>query len=407
MSATAPKLAAETAAAVPAGDFDVPVEALRRRRGAKWSRFGPDVLPAWVADTDFVVAEPIRRAVAAATAASDLGYPDLGPERRCPPGLASAFVAWSSRRHGWEVEPERVEVLADVVQGIYVALETLSEPGDGVVVQPPVYPPFYAAVDETRRTLVENPLAPGPGRYELDLDGLRAAAARARVLLLCNPHNPTGRAFTRPELEAVAAVAEEHDLVVISDEIHADLVFPGARHTPFGALGPEAERRTVTLASASKAFGVPGLRCAVAVFGSDELQRRFAALPSHTRGGAGSLGLAATEAAWRDGGPWLDAALSHLDANRRLVEAFVAERLPGVVLRVPEATFLAWLDCRGLGLPVEPCEHFLERAKVALGEGPAFGAPGVGHVRLNFATSRAILTEVLERMAASLGGTGG
>jgi cystathionine beta-lyase len=380
---------------------DLDLAKLRRRRGEKWALHPADVLPAWVAEMDFPLAEPVRRAVQQALDLDDLGYP-LNPR---PGDLPTVFAERMRARFGWAVDPQRVDVLSDVVQGIYAAIHQFSEPGDGVVVQTPVYPPFLEAVRDTARRLVENPLVAGARGYEMDLDGLRAAAdARTRILLLCNPQNPTGRAFARDELERLAELALERQLLVVSDEIHADLVLPDARHVPFATLGPEVEARTITLTSATKAFNIPGLRCAVAAFGSEALARRFRALPRHLLGGLGALGLAATEAAWREGQPWLDALVAYLDGNRRFVVRFVAEQLPGIGLRPPEASYLAWLDCRRLGLESTPQRFFLEHARVALSAGHVFGSPGAGFARLNFGTSRSLLAEILERMAKALRG---
>lgn len=373
---------------------------LRRRRGEKWQLYPADVLPAWVAEMDFPLAAPIRAVVEEALAADDLGYP-INPR---PQDLPTVFAARMAERFAWQVDPHDVEVLSDVVQGIYVALDRFSAPGEGVVVQTPVYPPFLHAVRELKRRLVENPLLQGgDGRWEIDFDGLRGALdAGSRVLLLCHPQNPTGRVFARAELEALAELALRHELVVVSDEIHADLVYPGARHLPFATLAPEVAARTITLTSATKAFNVPGLRCAIAHFGSAALRRRFLSLPRHVRGGIGSLGLHATAAAWTASQPWLDHVLRHLEANRDFVARTVAADLPGVAQRPPEASYLAWLDCRALILEPSPQRFFLEHARVALSPGEAFGRPGEGFVRLNFATSRALVGEILERMAGAL-----
>lgn len=382
-------------------DFDhFDLEQLRSHRGEKWRLYPDDVLPAWVAEMDFPLPPPVREVVQAAIDRGDLGYP-LHPR---PTALPEVFCQRMQERFGWTVEPGRVELLTDVVQGLYVAVTQLSAEGEGVVVQTPVYPPFLTAVRETGRRRIDNPLtASGSGRWELDLDGLAAITdPDVRLLLLCNPHNPTGRVLVRRELEAIAALAAERDWVVVSDEIHADLVYPGAEHIPFAALSPEAEARTITLTSATKAFNIPGLRCSVAAFGSDALKRRFNALPRHVRGGLGSLGLEATEAVWRRGQPWLDQVLRYLDENRAFVARFLGEQLPEVVWQPPEAGYLAWLDCRALELRPSPHAFFLERARVGLSDGPAFGPPGEGFVRLNFAAPRALLSEILERMAKAV-----
>jgi cystathionine beta-lyase len=296
---------------------------------------------------------------------------------------------------------ERIEVLVDVVQGLFVCLETFTAPGEGVVVQTPVYPPFLMAVADTSRRLVRNGLVRGSAGFEMDLEALRGAIDReTRVLMLCNPQNPTGRVFTREELEALAEVVLEHDLVVLSDEIHADLTYPGVVHVPFASLASELAERTVTLHSATKAFNIAGLRCAVAAFGSEALQQRFHSMPRKLRGGLDSFGAAATRIAWRECQPWLAELMTYLDGNRQRIAGFLAERLPAVGHVPPEATYLAWLDCRGLELPgASPFEFFLEHALVAGQDGARFGPDGEGWLRLNFATSRAVLDEALERMA--------
>ncbi|HXX46895.1 MAG TPA: MalY/PatB family protein [Myxococcota bacterium] len=380
---------------------DLDVQELRRRRGEKWQEYPADVLPAWVADMDFPVAEPIARHLAEAVRLHDIGYP-LNPT---PSALPTVFAKRMQERFGWQVDPRRVLVLSDVVQGIYIALETLCERGAGVVLQPPVYPPFFHAVRETHRRTVLNRLVRGANGYGLDLDGLRRACdAGTRVLLLCNPQNPTGRVFTRAELEGMAQLALERDLLVISDEIQCDLVYPGHRHIPFASLGPEVEARTVTLTSATKGFNIAGLRCAVAAFGSDALLARFKTVPSHVRGGLGTFGLAATEIAWTSCQPWLDDVMAYLDGNRRFVAEFLRERVPEIRHHPGESLYLAWLDCAALELGgAAPFDFFLERARVALSDGRNFGAGGETFARLNFATSRAILREILERMARALG----
>lgn len=379
---------------------DLDIAELRRRRGEKWAEYPADVLPAWVADMDFPVAEPIARQLAESARIHDLGY----PQSPTPSALPTVFAKRMLERFGWSVDPKRVLVLSDVVQGIYIALQTFTEPHGGVILQPPVYPPFFHAVRETGRRLLVNPLVRGAQGYELDLDALRKVCdSGASVLLLCSPQNPTGRVFTRAELEGIARVALERDLIIIADEIQCDLVYPGHRHIPFASLGPEVEARTLTLTSATKGFNIAGLRCAVAAFGSDELLKKFKSVPAHVRGGLGTFGLAATEIAWTEAQPWLDDVLVYLDGNRRFVAEFLRERMPLIVHDSPESLYLAWLDCAGLELGgAAPYDFFLERARVALTDGRNFGPGGETFVRLNFATSRPILREILERMARVL-----
>ena len=380
---------------------DLDIGTLRKKHGEKWATYPDDVLPLWVADMDFPTAEPIQAALHQALSVGDIGYP-INPT---PSGLPTVFAERVRERFGWEVDPERVEVITDVVQGLYIALHAYSQPGEGAIVQTPIYPPFLEAVDEMGRRLIVNELVRGDGGYEIDFDALRAGVDRGtRLLLLCNPHNPTGRVFTRQELEALAEFALEHHLVVVSDEIHADLVYPGNTHIPLATLGHDIEAQTVTLISATKAFNIAGLRLTVAVFGSETLQNHFNELHRHIRGGLSILGLEATRAAWTSGQPWLDEALVYLEGNRDFVAQFLAEQIPGIKHHPPEATYLYWMDCRELGLDRSPYWFFLKNAKVALSNGRVFGQGGEGFVRLNFATSRAILNEALEQMAKALSG---
>jgi len=379
------------------GSLDLDLATLRAHCGEKWRRYPDDVIPAWVAELDFALAAPIRAVLEAALEHHDFGYPQSPRDA----GVPATFCDRMRERFGWSVEPERVELLADVVQGVYLALDCFTEAGDGVVIHTPIYPPFLTALEETGRRLVDNPLRRGAERYELDLEGAREAAP-ARMLLLCNPHNPTGRVFERDELAALARLAEERDWIVVSDEIHADLVYPGRTHVPFASLSPAAAARTVTLTSATKAFNIPGLRCAVAAFGTPELQARFNAVPYHQRGGLGSLGMAATVAAWGQSQGWLDRVLAELDDRRQELARFVSSRYPEFEYRLPEASYLAWFDCRSFDLKPSAYRFFLERARVALSPGELFGPAGRGFVRLNFGTSRSLLAETLDRLDAAL-----
>jgi cystathionine beta-lyase len=374
-------------------------EDLRRSNRIKWTLHGADVLPAWVADMDFPVAPPIQHALQELILASDLGYHHVP----LSPRLRAAVVSHMAERFSFAIEPRRVKPLVNVVQGLDASVMLHSEPGDGVVVMTPIYPPFLAAVERGGRRLVESPLARTEERYEIDFDRLAASVdPDTRVLLLCNPHNPTGRVFDRSELETLGEIALRHDLVVVSDEIHAELVYPGHRHIPIASLAPEIEHRTITLTAATKAFNIAGVPSAFAIFGSDEMAEPFRELPPHLLGHCGILDDAATHAAWTEGQPWLDEVMAYLLENRSLVLEFLARELPEVRVLAPEATYLAWLDCRELDLPADPHVFFLEQAKVALSPGRDFGTPGEGFVRLNFATSKTILTEILERMAKAV-----
>lgn len=380
-------------------DFLLTLEQLRAREGVKWRRYPPDVLPAFVADMDFAVAPAVQEVIEHLVRRNDYGYGAMEDTER----VANAFARRMRARYGWELDPALTLCPIDVVQGIVAVLVALTERGDGVVAQTPVYPPFLKAVENTGRRLVENPLVDDGERFVVDLDGLRSAVdAGTRMILLCNPHNPTGRVLTREELEGIASVALERDLVIVSDEIHSELIYPPARHVPIASLGPAVAARTVTLTSATKAFNIAGLRCSVAAFGGVGLHDRFvAAIPDHLLGRPNRFGIEATIAAWARGDDWLERVLGYLDRNRR----HVAETLCAAGFRhhPPEGTYLAWLDCTPLDLPGRsPFEFFLERAKVGLSDGAEFGAPGAGSVRLNFATSAEVLEQVLDRMTSAL-----
>lgn len=368
-----------------APDFSADLEKLRARRSVKWTRYPDDVLPAWVAEMDFPLAPPVHDALASAVARSDAGYADSDH-------VASAFAAFAASRYGWKVDTAHVLPVADILTGIGITLDVLTEPGDGIVVNPPIYPPFFTIVRDRGRDIVEVPLG---SDWRLDLDGLeRAFAAGARAFLLCNPHNPTGTVFTRAELEAVAELARQHDVLVLSDEVHAPMTLAGAEHVPYLSL----ESGGIAFASASKAWNVAGLKCAVVVAGSEETLTAFGRVPGHVHYQLGHFGVLATLAAFREGTPWLDGLVVHLDRQRDLL-ARLLDELPQVLLVRPEAGYLTWLDCRALGFGDDPSAVFLERGRVALSPGPAFGTEGNGFARLNIATSPELLTEAVRRMS--------
>jgi cystathionine beta-lyase len=372
---------------------------LEGRLSEKWQRYGPGVLPAWVAEMDYPIASAIRAVIERALDHDDFGYP-AGRHARLVP---EAFAERMWRRFGWRAEPDHVVVLSDVVQGLYIALLAYTAPGDGIVIQTPIYPPFLISVKDTGRRPVICPLSDQGDRLGIDFDALRAASADAKVLMLCHPHNPSGRVFTRAELEALAALAIERDWLILSDEIHADLAHPGHPFIPFAALGPEAAERTVTLSSATKAFNIAGLRCAVAHFGTRELKARFdGALPEHVRGGIGILGQHCTVAAWRECDDWLAHVSSLLDQQRQTLVTALRSELPEARVYLPEATYLAWLDLSALALEPTPAEFFRRHARVALSDGSYFGPGFERHARLNFATSPAILKQILQRMNAAV-----
>lgn len=373
-----------------------PADELRRTRtSVKWRAHPVDVLPAWIAELDCDPCPAVVDAVTRAVSQGDTGYAWTVP-------YAEAFADLAAAQWSWTVDPRRVVCVADVLTGIARLLEVVTDPGGAVVVSSPVYHSFFTVIDAVGRQAVDAPLTP-EGR----LDPAVLAETFARVTaggqraayLLCNPHNPSGTVHSPAELAMVADLARAHDVQVVSDEIHAPLVLPGARHTPYVTV-PGAEGG-IAVTSASKAWNLSGLKSAVVVPGDDALAqvRRLHPFVGY---GASHLGAIAQTAAWNDGREWLARLVGELDANRSLLETLVREQLPGARLLRPEATYLAWLDCRDLGLGDDPAAHFREHGSVALSDGPSFGASGAGHVRLNYGTSPENLTEVVGRMASSL-----
>lgn len=372
------------------------LDRLRSLTCAKWNWFDADVLPAWVADMDLPPAPVAVEAVRALTERGDFGYNFSA--HGC---LPDTYAQWETRRHAWTPDPARTRVFCDVLQVVDVALSLHTKPGDGVVIFTPVYPPFFPAITGCDRRVIDCPL--DPEGWRLDAQVLRDAIdERTTTILLCNPHNPTGRAFAREDLTVIAEVAAEHDLLVISDEIWADLVYEPATHIPFASLSDDAAARTVTASAASKAFNLAGLRCAVAHFGSDEVFSGLKAMPGHLLGGPSSLGAAATLAAWTDGEAWLEKTRSHLMALRDHALSRLAAELPEVRAVSPEATYLMWLDFRALGLGDDPSAWLVDHARVGLSTGPDFGPHGAGFARLNFATTEGILDELLDRIVAAV-----
>jgi cystathionine beta-lyase len=380
-------------------DFELSQPALRARRNSKWNQYGPDVIPAWVAEMDFSVAAPIQSAIERIVKDGDYGYP-LRDGQRADRAAAQAFVHRMKSRFDWDVSPDLVLPMADLVQGTYAPILAFSDPGDGVILQTPNYPPFRDAIQTTERKLLPLPMRNQGDRYGFDIDELTSLLARdTRIFVLCNPQNPTGRVFSRDELLALGQFAILHDLIVISDEIHSDLVHPGQTHIPFASLSSEIAARTVTLNSATKSFNIPGLRCALMAFGSEELKGRFhKRIPSKLTGSGNIIGIDATVAAWTECQPWLDAVMGHLLKARDRVKEVLAAEAPEILFHSPEATYLGWLDCTKLRLSTSAFQFFLDNARVGLSAGETFDPACAQFVRLNFATSMPILNEILDRM---------
>jgi cystathionine beta-lyase len=334
---------------------------------------------------DFPLAEPVKAALHEAVERDDTGY--LGPGLH---GVPHALAEFAARRLGWQVDPEQVIVATDVMVGVEECLRVLTEPGAGVVITPPVYPPFFADVVHTGRQVVEAPLSGG----DLDIAAIeRAFEAGAQAILLCNPHNPLGRVWSRGELAALADLADEHGAWVLSDEIHGPLA---EGFTPIHAVSS----RAVALTSASKAFNLAGLKLGLIVTAGGEARDRIAPLAHEAHWRAGYLGAVAAKAAFTEGDEWLDETLATLASNKELLGELLAEHLPDVGYVPPAASFLAWLDCRSLG--DDPAAIFLERGRVALSRGLDFGVQGAGFARLNFGTDPERLEEAVSRMAAAL-----
>ncbi|MFF1303619.1 MalY/PatB family protein [Streptomyces sp. NPDC058307] len=373
------------------------LEQLRRRTSMKWRTYPADVLPLWVAEMDVPLAEPVARAVRDAVALGDTGYP-------AGTAYAEALAGFASERWDWDgLAVERTAIVPDVMLGVVEMLKLVSGPGDPVVVNSPVYPPFYQFVGNMDRRVVEAPLG-GDGRIDFEVledafRRVRKGAARP-AYLLCSPHNPTGTVHSAEELAEAAALARTYGVRVVADEVHAPLTAAGVTFVPY--LSVPGAGSGLSLMSASKGWNLAGLKAAVAVAGPDAADD-LARLPEEVGHGPSHVGVLAHTAALRDGGAWLDALLTGLDDNRRLLAGLLAESLPAVRYEPAEATFLAWLDCRALDLGDDPAAVFLERGRVALNSGVPFGTGGAGFVRLNLATSPELITEAVRRMAAALG----
>jgi cystathionine beta-lyase len=370
----------------------------RASESVKWHRYPEDALPLWVADMDFRSPEPVLRALRERVEHGIFGYPqELS-------GLREAFREHLAHDHGWQVEAEAVILVPGVVTGFNIATHAMTAPGDGVLAQTPVYYPILYAPGNAGCLLEQMELTlRSDGQYEIDFDLLESTITpRTRIFILCNPHNPVGRVFRPEELERMAEICLRHNVVICSDEIHCDLLFPGHSHTPIASLHPEIARRTITLMAPSKTYNIAGLHCSMAVIEDRNLRERFQAARAGLVPWVGLLAQVAALAAYCGGGQWLQEVLQYLEANRDFLLDYVDKELPGVSMARPEGTYLAWLNCRAADLPVNPHKYFLEEAKVALNDGANFGRGGEGFVRLNFGCPRATLEAALERMRKAL-----
>ncbi len=382
------------------GFDDLDIAELSARAGAKWARAVDEgLLPAWVADMDFPVA-PVIRSALHEQIETDLGYPNW--VHGTP--LREEFAARMRDRYGWEPDPGSVREQTDLIQALQLILHLSTRRGDSVVVQTPNYPPFLASIRRMGLQQLDFPFVDRGDGWVLDMEAFeqRVARHRPRVLVLVNPHNPTGRVHTRAELEQIADIAERFDLLVVSDEIHAEIVFEPHVHIPFASLGPDAAKRTVTITSAGKSFNLAGLRCAVVHYGSERLLRRRDAEPFDLYGAVSVPGVIATLAAWRHGDAWQRDLMQVLERNRRHVDAVLRERIPAARHHLPEGTYLTWIDAGPLGFD-DPVERVRERGRILVEGGLRFGSGCRNYVRINFATSAELLDMILEGVTSALG----
>lgn len=372
-----------------------PLEHLRRRTSAKWGLYPDDVLPMFVAEMDYPLAPEIAAALRAAIERSDTGY--VNPSDT---SAVEAFAAFARERWGWAPAVADIRTTTDVSVAIVETLRRLAAPGDGVIITPPVYPPFFDLVPEAGARVVEVPLRTGTDGAALDLAGIdRALAAGARGVLLCNPHNPLGLVHTRDELAELARIVARHDGFVVSDEIHAPLTHPGVAFTPYLSVSEEARAHGIAAESGSKAFNLAGLKAALIVPEGERMARLVRELPEEVSFRTGHLGLLATGVGFARSRGWLDATVEAVVANVELLEAQLAEKLPGARLWRPQASYVAWVDLTALGWGDDPAAMLLERARLALSNGPAFGREGRGHVRINLACAPELVVEAVDRMA--------
>lgn len=392
----------------PLGDALLPPESrlspaeLRQRRSMKWATHGEDVLPAFVAEMDLAPPLCVQEAIADVAARGDYGYPPH-LATGAPHPLALAHAARMAALYGFEPEPDLGVPVADLVQALYLCVAAFTDPGDCVLIQEPIYPPIRAAVLDQGRQVATLPMradGQGPALSAAELDA--RLPNRTRLLLLCNPHNPTGHVATRPQLDALASLCLSRDMVVVSDEIHADLVFDGRAHVPLAALGAEIGACTVTLVSGTKAFNIPALSTGLMQFGSGGLKQRFAArIPLKGLGLANAFGVAATLAGWARGDEWLDRLRTYLQAARDHVQRRLAAEAPGIGFAAPQATYMAWLDLSALDLPGPAASVLLERGRIALSAGERFLPGGTAFARFNFAAAPELLDPLVDALVAA------
>lgn len=378
-------------------DAEIDLEKLQGRTSEKWARYPQDILPVFVAESDFPLTAPIADALHRAIDAGDLGYAQ-------PKGVGEAYATFSRDRFQYETDPASVFVIPEVMVGVAEILRMVTAPGDRVIINPPVYPPFFATISEVGRTIAEVPLTAREDGFHLNFEALeREFASGAGAYLFCNPHNPTGRVFSAGDVLRVATLAKKYGVVVLADEVHAPLVLPGTAHSPFESIIATTGVNAITLTSASKGWNIAGLKCALAISSSHWGRSILKRLPGPAWERTGHLGVIATLSAFAQGAAYLDRIVKHLDQQRATLQRLLMEYgLTKIGYAAPQAGYLAWLDCRDLGLGPDPAAILLKVGKVALFRGLDFGKPGVYCARLNFGTSTQILREAVTRIRAAL-----
>lgn len=365
----------------------------------KWNLYDDDVLPMWVADMDFAAPVPVIQALKERVEHGVFGY--AGD----PKELRKVIVSRFDELYQWSIKPDDIVFTPGVVVGFNIAGHSVAVPDGEVLIQPPVYPPFFKTAGFAGMKTAENPLIQNEdGSYEIDFSDFEEKVnKKTRMFLLCNPHNPVGRVFHRDELERMAEICLRNNVLICSDEIHGDLIFQGNRHIPLGSLNPEIADRTITLMAPSKTFNIAGLDCSFAVIPNKEIRENYISAMKGITGNTNMLGISAALAAYQNGTPWLEDLMIYLKENRDHLKTTLDREIPEIKMTVPEGTYLAWLDCRNASLPDTPYDFFLRKAKVAFNSGESFGTGGKGFVRLNFGCTRATLNEALDRMKKALG----
>lgn len=371
----------------------------RSSESLKWHAYDDDVLPLWVADMDFRCPEPVIEALQTRVAHGILGY-GLPPQ-----DLSAIIVARMKELYDWEILEEEVSYVPGCVPGFNLAMRVICKPGESVIIQTPVYPPFLTGPTSARLTRVDNCLIKHEdGFYEVDYAAFEAQIIdnKVKMFILCNPHNPVGRVFRHDELSRMAEICLANNVLICSDEIHCDLIFSGHRHIPIASLNAAIAANTITLIAPSKTFNIAGLHTSVAIIQNPEVRELYKSARQGVVSNPGLLGFTAARAAYLHGEKWLQEVLAYLEGNRDWLVAAVQERLPGIRMFRPEGTYLAWLNCSALNLLPCPCQFFLEKARVGLNDGQAFGPGGKDFVRLNFASPRSMLEEAISRMHHAL-----